>query len=201
MKTLKFDVTHRLHGLPMPTLKILEDSLDAIRQSPRDAGVLRMIVVRPDTKARRVVDEAEIDLVEGVVGDNWRARGGWRGGAADPEAQVTLMNIRAIDAIATDPARRPEAGDQLFVDFDLSVDHLPAGTTVAVGEALLRISKSPHTGCRKFSARFGADATKFVNSKVGKQLRLRGVNAAVVRGGMVRVGDLVRVEVGSGSSL
>jgi len=176
----------------MPTLATLEASLDEIRRSPPDAGLLRMIVVRPDTEERRVVDETQIDPVEGVVGDNWRARGNWRGGPADPEAQVTLMNIRAIEAIAPDAARRPDAGDQLFVDFDLSIDNLPAGSLVAVGEAVLRISESPHTGCGKFSARFGADAKKFVNSKTGKQLRLRGVNASVVRGGRVRVGDAVR---------
>jgi MOSC domain-containing protein YiiM len=102
------------------------------------------------------------------------------------------MNIRAIGAISPEESRRPEAGDQLFVDFDLSVDNLPAGTLVEVGGALLRISESPHTGCRKFSARFGPDATKFVNSKVGKQLRLRGVNASVVRGGRIRAGDVVK---------
>jgi MOSC domain-containing protein YiiM len=176
----------------MPTLETLNGSLDEIRRSPSDAGALRMIVVRPESEERRVVEEAVIDLVDGVVGDNWRARGNWRGGAADPEAQVTLMNVRAIDAISPEESRRPEAGDQLFVDFDLSVDNLPAGALVEVGEALLRISESPHTGCRKFSARFGSDATKFVNSKVGKQLRLRGVNASVVRGGRVRTGDVIR---------
>lgn len=176
----------------MPTLATLEESLDEIRRSPTEEGVVRLIVVRPMSEDRRVVDEAVIDAVEGVVGDNWRARGSWRGGPADPEAQVTLMNSRAIEAISPESSRRPEAGDQLFVDFDLSVENLPAGTHVEVGEAVLRISESPHTGCRKFSARYGADAVKFVNSKVGKQLRLRGVNASVVRGGKVRRGDVIR---------
>jgi MOSC domain-containing protein YiiM len=169
----------------------LNESLDEIRRAPRDEGVLRMIVVRPAVNARRVVDEVEIDAAEGVAGDNWRARGGWRGGPADPAAQVTLMNVRAIGAISPDEAQWPEAGDQLFVDFDLSFENLPVGARLAIGEAVLEISDEPHTGCRKFSARYGKDAVKFVNSAVGKQLRLRGVNTRVLRGGRVRVGDKV----------
>jgi len=176
----------------MLPLETLESALDEIRRSPRDEGVLRMIVVRPAVNARQTVDEAEIDPAEGVVGDNWRARGGWPTGPSDPAAQVTLMNARAIAAVSPDPAQWCEAGDQLFVDFDLSVDNLPAGAQVAIGEVVLRISEEPHLGCRKFSARYGKDAVKFVNSAVGKQLRLRGVNAAVVRGGRVRTGDFVR---------
>jgi MOSC domain-containing protein YiiM len=176
----------------MPTLNVLEQSLDEIRLSPADEGVLRLIVVRPAVNARAVVDEVEIDLVEGVKGDNWRARGRWSGGPADPAAQVTLINVRAIAAISPDEAQWREAGDQLFVDFDLSVDNLPVGSRLAIGDVVLEISEEPHTGCRKFSARYGSDAVKFVNSKVGKQLRLRGVNASVVRGGRVRAGDVIR---------
>jgi MOSC domain-containing protein YiiM len=178
-------------------LALLNDSLDEIRLSPRDVGVLRLIVVRPAVNARTVVEEAEIDLAEGVAGDNWRARGGWPAGPADPAAQVTLINVRAIGAISPDEAQWPEAGDQLFVDFDLSVENLPVGARLAIGEVVLEISDEPHTGCRKFSARYGKDAVKFVNSAVGKELRLRGVNTRVVRGGRVRAGDVVRKLVAS----
>jgi hypothetical protein len=33
---------------------------------------------------------------------------------------------------------------------------------------------------------------KFVNSPVGRELNLRGVNARVVRAGTIRVGDIAR---------
>ena len=82
------------------------------------------------------------------------------------------------------------AGDQLYVDLDLSVDNLPAGTLLAVGEAVLRVSEAPHTGCAKFIERFGTEAMRFVNSRTGRRLRLRGMNTRIVIPGTVRLGDL-----------
>ena len=101
------------------------------------------------------------------------------------------MSARAVEAVAGDRERWPLAGDQLYVDLDLSVDNLPAGTRLAVGEAVLEMTAEPHTGCGKFSARFGSEAIKFVNKSPGRELRLRGVNARVVTPGTVRVGDAV----------
>jgi hypothetical protein len=172
----------------------LEAGLANIRQSPPDNGLLAMIVRRPAVDAREVLIEAELDAAEGLVGDNWRQRGSssTADGSAHPEMQLNIMNARAIELIAQDTARWPLAGDQLFIDLDLSDANLPPGTQLAIGSAILEVTAVPHTGCKKFAARFGVDAVKFVNSPEGKQLHLRGVNAKVVKGGALRTGDTVR---------
>lgn len=172
----------------------LEAGMDHIRQSPREVGVLKMIVRRPAVDERETVQEAELALEDGLVGDNWKARGSNHNpdGSARTEAQVTLMNARIIELIAQTEDRWPLAGDQLYVDFDLSEDHIPPGTRLAIGSAIVEVSALPHTGCRKFSARFGLEAMKFVNSPEGKQLHLRGINTRVIQGGSIRVGDAIR---------
>jgi len=178
----------------MRSLAELDTHLDHVRAAPRETGTVELIVRRPTHDSRDILDEAELDPTHGLVGDNWFVRGSKRtpDGSANLEQQLTLMNIRAIAAIDGDSERWPLAGDQFFVDFDLSAAHLPAGSRIELGEALLEISAQPHTGCAKFSARFGTDATKWVNTGVGRELRLRGVNARILRGGIVRRGDSLR---------
>jgi MOSC domain-containing protein YiiM len=172
------------------TMPEFEAGLDTIRQSPRDAGVLELIVRRPQTDVREILDEGELDLDAGLVGDNWSTRGS--GSTADPDRQLTVMNARAIALVAQTKERWPLAGDQLFIDLDLSTSNVPPGTRLALGTAVIEVTAPPHTGCKKFSARFGLEALKFVNSPVGKQLQLRGINAKVVQPGLIRVGDVAR---------
>jgi MOSC domain-containing protein YiiM len=171
----------------------LEAGLEHIRASPRDAGILELIVVRPRVGKREIVEEAQLDPAVGVRGDNWESRGDFRtrGGPADPEVQVTIMNARAAALVAHTRDRWALAGDQLYVDFDLSGVHLSAGTRLAIGSAVLEVSAQPHTGCAKFVSRFGVDAMKFVNSPVGRELNLRGINARVVQAGTIRRGDAI----------
>jgi hypothetical protein len=164
----------------------LEAGLDEVRRSPTDDGVLEMIVRRPQVGEREVVDEARLDPQVGLVGDSWSIRRD-----PDPSAQLTIMNSRLTALVAGDRERWPLAGDQLFVDLDLSAANLPAGTRLAIGSAVIEVTPEPHTGCRKFVSRYGVDAQKFVNSRVGRELRLRGLNARVVRGGAIRRGDRV----------
>ena len=175
------------------TKEQLEAGLDEIPKAPRDRGVVQMIARRPTTETREILEECELDSVQGLVGDNWKTRGSSQSpdGSSHPDMQITIMNSRAIQLIAKDEERWQLAGDQLFVDLDLSCANLPPGTRVAVGTAVVEISAQPHTGCRKFVARFGLDAMKFVNSEVGRELNLRGVNARVVHNGIVRVGDFI----------
>jgi hypothetical protein len=175
------------------TQQEMEIRLDDIRQSPRDVGKIEMIVRRPEPGERDVVSSGFLDAEFGLVGDNWLARGSRHtsDGSADPTAQLTLMNARAIAAITPARDRWALAGDQLFVDFDLSETHIPPGTRLQIGEALVEVSATPHTGCKQFAARFGKEAVKFVNSPVGKHLHLRGINAKIIRSGEVRVGDTV----------
>jgi hypothetical protein len=167
--------------------------LPEIRRSPKQRGRVELIVRRPAVEQREVVEAAALDPALGMVGDCWRTRGArdTADGQANPERQLTLMNTRAAALVAVDPERRRLAGDQLFVDFDLGVENLPPGTRLAVGEAVVEITAEPHLGCAKFRRRFGTDALRFVNSEVGRELRLRGVNAKVVEAGGVRTGDAV----------
>ena len=168
--------------------------VELVRASPREPGALIGIVIRPEPDLRRRVPEAVLDVVEGMVGDDWRVRGSSStpDGSANPESQLTLMSTRVLAAIEPDPDRWALAGDQLLVDFDLSIDHLPPGCRITLGEAELAISTKPHTGCAKFSGRFGSDALRWINSPDGRDLRFRGVNARVIRSGTVRVGDEIR---------
>jgi hypothetical protein len=176
------------------TLAELELGLNAIRQSPKDAGVLALIVRRPQIGRREVLEEGELDLVEGLVGDNWSSRGCSRtaDGSAHPDMQLTVMNARVIALVAQEQDRWQLAGDQLFIDLDLSMDNAPPGTQLAVGSAVIEVTDQPHTGCKNFVARFGPEALQFINSPVGKQLQLRGINARVVQAGVIRIGDVVK---------
>jgi len=172
----------------------LESGLDLIRASPPDAGTVELIARRPREGTRDVVEEATIDVDVGVVGDNWSTRPNRHtsDGGPDPLAQITLMNARAVALFARAAERWPLAGDQLYVDFDLSETNVPAGTRLAIGTAVIEVTEEPHNGCAKFRHRFGEDALRFVNSPIGKSLHLRGINTKVVQSGVVRRGDPVR---------
>jgi hypothetical protein len=169
------------------TTEELEARLDEIRGAPPDAGRVELIVRRPAEGERELLGAAELDPALGLAGDRWSRR---EGRAPNPATQLTIMNARATAAVATERERWALAGDQLYLDLDLSEANLPPGTHLALGSAVIRISEEPHTGCKKFVARFGMDAMLFVNSPVGRSLRLRGVNASVVTPGTVRVGDV-----------
>ena len=172
----------------------LEAALDHIRGAPADNGTVELIVRRPAEDQREVLEEAWLDLQDGLEGDTWRARGSNRtpDGGPNPEAQLTLMNARSAAAVAGDRERWALAGDQLYVDLDISIANLPAGSRVQLGSAVIEFSETPHTGCAKFSARFGNDAQRFVNTPAGRELRLRGANCRVVVAGRVRQGDRIR---------
>jgi hypothetical protein len=168
----------------------LEAGLDYIRQSPTDAGALELIVRRPEAGEREVLAEGELDLAVGLVGDNWSVKV-TRSGPPDPRGQLNIMNARAAQIVAGSIDRWPLAGDQLYVDFDLSTEGLPAGSRLAIGDAVIEITEKPHNGCDKFAARFGAEALRFVNVGEGKALCLRGRNARVVQPGTIRTGDTI----------
>jgi hypothetical protein len=172
----------------------LRAGLAEIVSAPKDDGRLELIVRRPAVDEREVLEVGELSLDEGLVGDTWSQRGSRRtdDGSAHPDMQLNIMNARVIALLAPDPDRRPLAGDQLYVDLDLSEENLPAGTRLAIGDAVIEVTDQPHTGCAKFSSRFGPDALRFVNAKENRHLHLRGINARVVQPGTIRRGDAVR---------
>lgn len=183
-----------LFRLHLSTAEI-EAKIDEVLASPKDDGTLEMIVRRPAVNAREAVDSAFLSVENGLVGDNWLTRGSSRtdNGLGHPEMQLNLMNWRFANLVAGSRDRVLLAGDQLFVDLDLSPKNVPPGTRLSIGEAVIEITPIPHLGCKKFVERFGIDAMKYANSDFGRSNNLRGVNAKVVAAGDVRVGHGVQI--------
>lgn len=187
-------VVLRREAIMYVTKNELENGVEYIKASPKDTGTVDLIVCRPKTGEREELQEADLDIKLGLVGDNWLSRGYGKtsDGSAHPDMQLNLMNSRSIAQIAKEKENWKLAGDQFFVDLDLSPSNLPPGTQLMIGGALIEITAEPHLGCKKFSERFGQDAAIFVNSNVGKSLNMRGVNAKVVKPGKVTLGSAIK---------
>jgi MOSC domain-containing protein len=172
----------------------LEAGLDHVRSSPSGEGTVEIIVQRPAEDERVVLPEGELNKEEGLAGDNWNQRGSRRtdDGGPHPDMQLNIMNSRILGLVAGSRGRMPLSGDQLIVDMDLSEANLPAWTKLAIGDAVIEVTDQPHTGCAKFTERFGVVAHRFVNSELGKEMKLRGINARVVTPGTIRQGDTIR---------
>lgn len=185
---------HQVADAPHAGPDELEAGLAWVREAPVDDGRLELIVRRPAVDQREILDEGTLDCVEGLAGDTWRHRpsSSTPDGSPHPDRQLTLMNSRLAALVARRHDRWQLAGDQLYVDLDLSIDNAPPGTCLAIGTAVIELTESPHLGCAKFVERFGKQAMLFVNAPVGRRLRLRGANARVVSSGAIRVGDTVR---------
>ncbi len=173
------------------TRESLDERLPELRELGTEQGTLELIVVRPSEGERETPDTAELTVEEGLVRDRWEPYVE-ADGSLGREAQLTIASTRVLGLIA-EPERWPLAGDNLLVDMGLDKEGLPVGARLAIGETVVvQISELPHTGCAKFSARFGSDALKFINSPEGRELRLRGVNAHVIVPGTITTGDIVR---------
>jgi hypothetical protein len=174
----------------------LAAGVDVIVQAPTDVGSVRLVVRRPAVDEREILEVGRLDPAVGLAGDTWAMRGSRRteDGTSHPDMQLNVMSARVVELLAgSEPDRWALAGDQLYLDLDLSEANLPAGTRLALGSAEIEVTDQPHTGCAKFSARFGADALRWVNTPEGRAARRRGLNARVVVAGEVRPGDEVRV--------
>ncbi len=171
----------------------LQTRLLELGESPKDNGTLEMIVCRPTLGERRILNEATLDIEDGLVGDNWKLRetSKIKHGNAYSKMQIAIMNSRVIQAIAQDKSRWSLAGDQLFVDLDLSSENLPPDQQIVIGTVILEVTEVPHNGCVKFTERYGSNATKFVNSVEGRLFRYRGINARIVRSGTIKIDDRV----------
>ncbi len=176
-----------------PTENELAARLDYLRQAPAAGGPVAYLIRRPTTDQRELLDEAELTPAAGMVGDRWAKTCSQKlpDGALNPDTQITLMSTRMLGLLTDDRARWPLAGDNVLLDLDLSDTNLPVGQRLRLGTAVLEITERPHTGCAKFSKRFGPDALRFVNSPEGRRLRLRGVHAQVVTAGRIKLGDAI----------
>ncbi len=171
----------------------LERGFDHVKQSPSAQGRLELIVIRPDVNQREELTQGVLDVEQGLIGDNWAQRGSSQteDGSAHPEMQINIMNSRLADLVAQQKSDWKMAGDQLYVDLNLNKENLPAGTRLALGEAILEVTAVPHTGCAKFADRFGREALKFISTREGLQWQLRGINTKVIKGGKITVGDRI----------
>ncbi|HEU4908612.1 MAG TPA: MOSC domain-containing protein [Propionibacteriaceae bacterium] len=196
MSTLKPSVAEKFaeHVAYHRPLAEIEEAAVSMGSSPDDVGIVEMIVCRPAVEARTVLKEGMLDAAHGLLGDNWEARGARAtpDGAADPLRQVTVMNSRVLASVAGHRNRWQLAGDQLIVDFDLSMDSLPAGSWLQIGGAVVEVTEPPHTGCAKFAGRFGVDALAWTREPEGRQRRRRGMHVRVMESGLVRQGDVIR---------
>ena len=174
------------------TVDDLTAQLAYLRAAPSRRGTLDLVVRRPAHAEREVLDVGVLHPVDGLVGDNWLSRATRRAVEAGRhlDAQLNVMSARMVGLLGETPEERAGAGDQLYLDLDLSTTNLSPGSRIALGDAaVIEVTAKPHNGCRKFIARFGEEAAAFVNSAEGKELRLRGLCARVVTGGPVRPGD------------
>jgi len=181
--------------VPLLTATDLESQLEHLRSAPTDEGTLTMVVRRPAREQREILAEGVIDVEDGLLGDNWFERATSRAIAEGRhrDAMITVMGSRMAELLGDTDDERALAGDQLYVDLDISHANLPAGSRISIGDdVVLEVSAKPHAGCAKFKARFGDETLAFVNGELGSPLRLRGLNASVVQGGVIRPGDAVR---------
>jgi len=174
-------------------LEALQNGFEHIKRSPTDQGTLELIVIRPEEDQRKELENGILDETQGLIGDNWASRGSSKttDGSAHPGMQINIMNSRIINLITAEKSDWKVAGDQLFVDFNLNKDNVPAGTQLSIGDAILEVTSVPHTGCKKFSERFGVEALKFISTPEGRQWQLRGINARVVKSGKIKVGETI----------
>ena len=169
------------------SLDQLRRRFDALPNARQDEGRVTMIVRRTHGGRREVLEQVVLTPESGVPGDAWERRPNRK-----DEMQIAAMRTDVARLIAnTQPLTL--FGDNLFLDLDLSSQSLVAGSRLQVGNALLEVTPKPHTGCRKFEARFGADALRFVWLPELAEQRLRGIYMRVVAAGRVLPGDRVTV--------
>lgn len=174
-----------------PSRHRVREELDALLASlppaPVDEGRLALLVRRGEAGRRETPDHAVLDPLSGLPGDAWERRP-----ERKPEAQLTVMQLDIARLIANGQPLEL-SGDNIVVDLDLSAENLPIGSRIRIGEALLEVTPKPHNGCKKFRARFGEDALRFVSDPIQRHRNFRGIYLCVLERGVARLGDAVTV--------
>jgi len=169
------------------TFDDLMAGLRALAAPPRDVGTLALIVRRCADGTRETPERVRLAPDEGVPGDGWTRRP-----PRQPEAQLAVMRSD-VAALIANGQPLTLFGDNLLVDLDVSAANLPFGARLRVGDAVVEMTPKPHNGCSKFSARFGADALRFVGPGAERPLNLRGIYWRVVEAGDAAVGCSISV--------
>lgn len=169
------------------TLEELELWLKDLPRDRTDKGRVAFLMTRGEGGRRETLLHAGLTPEAGVPGDSWA-----RDAERQPDAQIAVMEQDVADMIANG---QPLAlfGDCLILDLNLAAANLPIGSRLRVGGAVLQVTPKPHNGCRKFRARFGDAALRFVSTGRLRHNNLRGIYLRVVESGEVRVGDNVEV--------
>ena len=154
---------------------------------PRDRGTVSLVTVRTDRGVHETPERIRLTRDDGVVGDRWRRDDGKRG------SQVSVMMTAVAELVGDGEQPLHMAGDNLLVNLDLSEAAVAVGTRWRVGTALLEVTPELHTPCKLFSARFGADATRWVGDAGHRARRLRGLMCKVIEAGEIAVGDAIEV--------
>jgi hypothetical protein len=154
---------------------------------PKDSGELALICARGEDGQRSELQRAALSVRGGLPGDAW-----FRDCPEKVDAQLTVMRVDVARLFANGQSITL-AGDNLFVDLDLSKANLPCGSRLRIGGALLEVTPEPHNGCLKFRQRFGADALRFTAEPNRHDQHLRGIYLKTVEAGEVAVGDTIEV--------
>ncbi len=169
------------------SLADLETRLARLAPAPTESGRVVRLQARPSGDHRTTPERVHLSAARGVSGDRWTSEQ-----EKGTENQVTAIQA-SVAALIANGQELGLFGDNLFVDLDISTANLPAGTQIRAGEATLEVTPMPHDGCRKFRARFGADALRLVARRETRGRNLRGIHLKVVEDGDVCVGDEIQV--------
>ena len=177
--------------------KGLDKPINYNQSSPRDNGVVKLLVIRPETHVRTLPNAVVVSVEQGVVGDKWEAECTIKleNGKSNPDLQIAIINTKVIKEIAQsdfDMDRLALAGDNIYADLNLCEENMPVGQQIQIGNTLLEVTPFPHFGCKKFSERYSVEDLKVVNSTAGKPQHLRGIYVKVIKNGSISIGESIK---------
>ena len=169
------------------TFEELERLLNALTGTPKNNGTVTLLMSRREGGRRELLKSVRLEIDGGMPGDAWG-----RNSKRKADAQLATMQTDVAELIANGQPLEL-AGDNLYLALDLSKENLPTGSRIRIGGVLLEVTPMPHNGCKKFRARFGDGAHRFVCDPGLRHHNLRGIYFRVIEPGNVSVGDSVVV--------